>query len=501
MNKNNELIELRLIALFIPIVAVYFFFGYILKSYFGYFTILLFIFFYIQKQYNFQLYMVILWLFIHKYFIGLRILKDSPDVTTGLTLFCIFLIFINSNNFKNLIKSRFVKEQIFLHILLAICLILSYTFNHYKILRIPRFFNYFFLFLAILSTNFPYSEYKKILNLIFAIGVFQIPIAFAQYLQIIPAPVMIQTAQNFSYKEHKPDLDDAACGTFGGAQSPDLSFFLSILAIILFLHFLNTKKTSYIFISFFLLLQYLIIDSKTVLFIALVISFFIFFLNRTVFSTLKRVVNIKVLIIITSFFLFSYVALKNYYEKGYTASDANRFEKITQLVTRSVNLVFTNFSDWGKIKGFKHAYILQKRQSSYHLVFGSGLGGYTFENQGIHLRQKTNHKFSIKGFFNNFVDSNSTLIILMIDLGMIGFSILILINGFVYFKFGNLGYPNDFYNIVKVLIKPLIFGVLLYSFIHRAFSIETLTNFLIWILLALSIKLAETENKTQNVVE
>lgn len=490
MSENLIIIDYKFIGKWLIIITTYFLLGHAMKNYLGYFTIVIFLFFYTQKLYTHQIYLLFIWFFIYEYFIGVGLLHSSgPDVSSATTFFALFTIFINSKRLGESLNNKHIRSLLYLHFLLFLCLLISFIINNYKPLRLIRFFDYFLIFISILSTNFKLRDYGNMVNLLFAIGIFQIPVTFAQYYRLVPAPTVNPVTNRLGSSLHETGLDDIACGTFGAISSPDLSLFLSLLALILFIYGLKMRKLIYYVMSVFLLLQYTIVDSKTVLFVFIIIAFLTILLTPSYRYYLLKTISFKTIIIVSIIIVGFYFSIINFYEKGYSESRGSELNNVTNVSKKSFQLVTKYFWEWGKIQGFKYVRELQNKEGgNLNTLFGMGIGEYSLE-QRQSVSMKTNYNFLINGFFNNFVKGESTLIVLFATIGIIGLILVFLIYIRLYKLFAHNTLNDHFTSSIYLIGRSFIIGCLLYSFLHFAFNLNGKSITLFWIFIAITHKM------------
>lgn len=488
MKDVDDIISLKHIMQWFLIIVAYFIFGYITRGYFNYFTLIAFAFFYIRKKYEYLVYLTILWLYIYEYFNGIRMLSEKPEVINVTLFFSVFLILIFKNNFQELKGDKFLTYTLVNHLLLLAILIISIILNNVSPLKIGRFVLYFLLFLVILLSRFDFSVYKNIIDLIFAIGVFQIPIAFAQYLQYLPAPSIRNQDISFADVDIQLLLDDVACGTFGPASSPDLSLFLSFLAFILFIHYFRTKNTYFLIAGFFLLLQYTIVDSKTVLGVSILILFLIIVLNKWIRETLAFVLNFKMLLLVFGIGAAFYFSIISYYSRGYDHSGQSRLGSINEMLTFTKKAASSYLPQWGKIKGFKHVAEIQKINGvPMNNYFGLGIGEVWYRPI---VKQKTYYRFFLRGYANHFLDTSSTLISLFAEIGIIGLVMFMVIYFTVYRQYHFETEKVSFTKSLRSIVRPMILGFLIYAFINKELKITDISIQTFWIFLAINYKLS-----------
>lgn len=497
MHVFKEIIDFKVVRNWFLVVIAYFLCGYATRAYFGFFTLFLFFYLYYSKKYEYMLYLLILWIYIYEYFNGIRYLPEN-SVTINITPFLgVVIIAIHMLGWKGLFYEKFYRKIIYAHIVFITFILLSNIINGIGLLKLLRFFTYFILFLAISISNFEIGVYRKIYNQIIAIGLFQIPIAMAQYLKILPAPKIRDLSISHMEVDIQLHLDDAACGTFGPASSPDLSLFLTFLSFLFIIQFIISKKYIFLYIGIFLLLQYVVVDSKTVLGITILIGSLIFLINKNLRDKLLKIINFKILLIVVVFSAGFYISIKKYYERGLYEDNESKLEDIQYMLDFTKDVVVTHIDEWGKIKGFTHVAKLQEKKGGIkNVIFGFGSGETWYRSV---IQKKTYHRFFIGGYANHFLDTSSTMITLFAEIGIVGLLLFILI--FLVLLKSFPFYKSNFVllNAYQYLLPAFVLGILVYSFINKELRVNDTSIITFWFFLALSMKFKFHEEQLREV--
>lgn len=472
--------------------------GYIFRNYYGFFTLAVFMGFFLLKRYTAMILVAILWTFISPYFTAINLL-DKSSLNAYLNVIpSLILIYVFAFRIPIVTKNRFVIWIVSLHVLLIVVFLFAYYLFTFSPLRIFSYINCFLLFFAIVLTNFQSAEYKKILTMVFSIGIIQIPVSYGQFFGILEAPSYSVSETTFSVRSGVSGLDDIACGTFGSISSGELSFFLSILSILMLIFFLLQNNKTYLVFSFFYLLQYAITDSKTQLFITLIILAGVFGYHLFLWKRLTSVLNAKIIIGVLIFIAGISIGIKKYYDSGLYAKRDSEYYK--EYVIASITKVASNLDKWGKITGFGQVYEIQRNKLQSHTTNLVGLGPweYTYVDYGFRLRR--NSRLTVYGYANSFVDPRSGFITIFAETGFMGMLAILGVFG-CFFFFGRFVQTSDnpFIDAVIIISKGFVLGSLLYGFLHISFKYYNLPMLAFWIFLAISLKYAEIEREEKFV--
>lgn len=489
MSDLSCIVNFKSIYRWLVVITIYWISGYILKSAFGLITLAVFIAFYFINKFDFQVYILILWMFIHKYFIGVLYISDEGIVLYNSSIFCLFLIVIFSKQLPAYISNQFNRVLLINSGLFFIVLILSFFLNNYNILRLLNVLLFILLFLALSLSNFNRETYFNLVNLILAIGIFQIPISALQFLGVLPPPF------NFS-SGTLSGIDDAACGTFGSSASPDLSLFLSFLFVILFILFFKTHNYRYIILGFFYLIHYTLVDSKTILFVLILMVCLAFLLDRSLRSSLNFLFTRKSIFILTLATLLIVFGMKRYYDRSFAelGRDSDFYK---EYVKQSSRMALTNLSEWGKIKGFKDVYTSNSYRNKLTNILGRGYG--EFDWAGFHGTQKyMSYRLRIDNYINSFLNNRSSLIEIYANVGIAGLFTLLLIYFGIYKHIGSIRDQVSAYSEIdafSLAFKPFLIGCLVLSFIYVSWTENALATLEFWIILAIYEKIRTLENE------
>lgn len=487
MHNFDNIIDFKLIRKWLLIITAYFFCGYAFKSYFSYFTLLLFFYFLLYRRYDYQLYLLILWIYINEYFNGIGYLPENPITINTSPFLAIILVLTFFQEWRQIIFDSLSNKIFIAQVIFGLIILFSTLVHEVSVFKILRFFFYYIVYIVILVSKFDIVTYKKLFNQIFAIGFFQIPIAWAQYLQIVPAPRIRDASASYVDAYIQLFLDDAACGTFGPASSPDLSLFLTFLAFIFLINFIITKKYIYLFSGMFLLMQYIVVDSKTVLGISGLIGFLIVVLSTRIRQYLIRVINFKIIIVAILFSAGFYISIKSYYERGLYDNNESQLGDIEEMLEFSKRTVGIHIAEWGKIQGFYHVKELQKKSGGdVNIFFGFGLGESWYREI---IANKTYFRFFLRGYANHFLDTSSTMISLMAETGVLGLIMFIIIYLIILRNIPKYSTRFDIIKAYHFILPAFIIGILVYSFINKELKTNDASIITFWIFLALNRKI------------
>jgi len=488
---SESILDFKLIKRWCLVFAAFWAAGFLFKAYYTFFIFGIFFWLYIEKKFHYQLYLLIIWIFIERFFQGIRYLDPTDTIniygTSGMLL---FLLFINMNNFS---KIYFTKGySIFLVSLgiIILSLIISFLIYGYNPLRIIGLLVCQLLFVLIIIYPKRDNFVKDLINLIISIALFQIPVALMQYLNIIQRSYLLE-----GNTIREAFADDAASGTFGSGASPDLSLFLTFFSFIFLLIFIRVEKIIFLLLGLFLLSQYFMADSKTPLFISGLVLVFIFFKEGNVFYDFIKMLNFKRVLIISSFLILGWISINYFYNKMYEYRNMNQTK---EMVSSSVKNVFLNVKSWGKIQGFAQVTKLHRsKEGALSILFGLGPHEYT-EELMYRVNRTLDRRLTRGGFANNFINNDSSLIWYYAEIGIIGLLGLILLHISMIRMFFSMDNKSEFFLTVSKIIGPFLLGLIIFAFIHPALAIDDLTLLTIWVLAALKLKL-NLDEKMQSI--
>jgi hypothetical protein len=352
-----------------------------------------------------------------------------------------------------------LKKTKFLFIWLAFLLItiLSELSNNHRLL-IPYSISAPFLIYFILSSKqLTLIQLKQLLNLFIAVAVFQTAISFLQLYEIIPLPKRVVGDSFGGQVEFITGLDDAAYGTFNSSYV--LSWFQSLISFLLFIVWAINKKNKYLFFSFLIIIQYITVDSKTVLAVtlAMVLYFVLFVINK---NAIFRINLQKIFFLLFFLFLISFsvsYGLNNYYNNNLSGT-----EDAKEIVTKSSNIVINKWTEWGKIRGFQYVYDDFIEEGNLEVIWGYGLESYKYNGKMGYIERKDTQLMQL----NNATRSRSGLITHFAQSGILGF-ILLFSSIILWYKY-NLknNTSTDVALVLKVLLKIFLFFSFFVSFLY-----------------------------------
>ena len=239
---------------------------------------------------------IVLWQYISNYFIGQGLVNNATSIKLmDARYYILFVFLLNIKSIK--VNYKFEKKIIIWVIveivLIAIDNLASNLIPGLGILIMPYYVYMYYLIKIPKNPTFT----NKVFNLLVAICMLQLIVSVMQVNQIIAPPL---SASSFAGEAIVSGLDDASVGTMGSISSNRTSWLGTILFLFLFGYALQKKSISITLFSFVFLLQYLTVDSKTLLLVTIVALMYIIKRNIKRLTMLdKRVVIFIVLVIVS----------------------------------------------------------------------------------------------------------------------------------------------------------------------------------------------------------
>lgn len=493
---DHYTIKTKLIVYWLLIIIAFSLTIFLLKDISAYLFIVILLYFILSGKISYIGYFIVLWIFLNRFFYGLGYLSlDTISLTTKLIYIIILFYFLFDKQLvQSFNKSNFFLRISILSIILLFHLIGSFIVNRFNGLRIIDYYDFYFLFLFFYVIIIDEDYLENLLYLLLVISVLQIPIAILQSRFIIPPASIAGTSGQEVWAAR---LDDAASGTFGPAASASLSWFLSFVFMCFFAIGLYKKSNIILIFSLYFLIQYAVIDSKTTLFMTLllIIAYFIYTrYSKTKLKTDRHFVLNAALILLAFSILFAlswtlyYKNLSN--EKGFRNRNVNR---VGLSYMTAFERLSSSLSNYGKITGYKYVYDVLQREDPIKVFIGCGINEYNFSKSGRALKVQSKLNPILR--FNNALNTRSAWITYFAETGIIGLFLIL----FLHFELFRFYYINKFDSFlaesVRQIIVPFIILTVFYGFIYLEHTHNSFVMKTIWILTALIIK---TEKKPLN---
>jgi hypothetical protein len=487
-------ISFQKIFLYTLFIIAYLATGSFLKEAIVIIVLILAVTFFITKHYNYLLFLLILWSFTYKFFIGQGFIHGNTFNSAIDKIMYLFLLIVYIKDMKY--TGVFFKKLINIHIIFFVFLIFSFFLNQYNFFRVFNRFTYFFLFIIIYQSNFLNKWYFNIICLIFAIGIVQILVGYAQYSGIINPPQRFVEEISGAISEHIAGLDDAASGTFGAYTSNDTSWFLSFLSLLSVSFAFFYKNIKFILLAGFLLLQYAFVDSKTAITVTIIMfAIFFYYSNKYKYSLKIKTNRIILYFILIIGFGFGLINLWS----GYYKTIGTNFNKITEVSYKATfNTVLNNIDKWGKFKGFEYVAEEQYKEHFAKVFLGFGIGQYTWANRMHKIEQKDYYLMKL----NNITRSRSSFIKHFAETGITGMILLFIIYFYIWKWLRLTTFATTFGKTIKLIYKPFLITSFIFAFLYGGININSFSISAFWIFLALAFKFEKIykSDKTKSII-
>lgn len=405
------------------------------------------------------------WFFISNFFFGqgyITIELISKYIAKpSFLLFVIFLFFINKIP-QRLLHARFVKVWI-IFLILTLLSAITQGQSPFVIITISSFF---MMYLILQAKGLDQKQYMKLLNLFVAVAIIQTVVSYLQVSGLIAPPTKTMDLGSGEKFEWTAGLDDVASGTFGAAASHITSWYAALISIFMILMWSSTKNNNYLVILSITFLQFATVDSKIIMGVTiLMLCFMLFYLlkqkNKFRISPV-RYIGIIIFMAVGAFgFLKAWNSYYEYYgeKTGGTRSDINAVYETEAKGT--MNLILSNISDWGKIRGYQYVFEDFIENKPIQLIWGYGIQGYEYNTKMEYIESMDTEIMQL----NNLTRSRSGLIKQFATSGLIGF-ILFIAAFYLWYKRNNQRIINDFDLISKSLLKIFLPFSLLAAFLY-----------------------------------
>jgi hypothetical protein len=491
-------VDFQLVAFWFAIIAAYAGSIMVLKNVAVYLFIVVNLVFLVTGRVRYIGFALILWIYLHRFFYGLGYLSlNTVSLYSKLTYIMLIGYFIFDRSFfADLVADRFFKRISLVTGLFVILIAFSFLVNHFKILRLIDYFDYYilFLFFYVIKTEKGYLE--NLLYLFFLICIIEIPVAILQSRFIIPAASISDVSGQSTWSAL---LDDAASGTFGPTASASLSWFLSFVFLCLFSIGLYKKSYKLLTISFFFLIQYAVVDSKTTLITTLVLIGAYFFLitrRRAEPKVDMRFVMTAVIFMIvfaTVFFSFWELYYKNLSNvKGFRG---RKIDNVGLSYSTAWNTVAKSIDNYGKIKGYRYVKELLKKEDPIKIFVGCGINEYNFDKKGRGSKVQARLKPVIR--LNNGLNTRSAWNTYFAETGLIGLIFVL----WLHYELLQFYFRRTFHFPLAAPLKPVIAAFIVvsvfYGFIYLEHTHNSFVMKAIWIITAFFIKIDQETRPDQ----
>ena len=432
MIEKIDLLELPRIFKNQLIFAVILILGSILKDGFS-LIFFFFIIYYTLKGNNYvTIYLWLIWYFLFGFFMTQRLITNNSILILTKPKY-LLLVFIFMKLILN-VESLFYKLTLFRQ---SVVLIIVSTLGSVLNFQLPvanlQIISFVLLFLIILKVKLSLGQYKSIFNLVVSIGIFQTLISFLQLTSVISPMKGIMEDGTGGTTEWTAGLDDVAMGTFQGSHI--VSWFQSLIFIILLQFWFFNRKFKYLAVGFFCIIQFSFTDSKIVLGVTIVMIFIILF---NYLKHLKLSLNTKINYLLSiSLLLFFLILGWDMYYKYYSANTGSDYRTDLNTVysnemSTTIITIGNNFLSWGKINGFISIAIDFFSNGLKFVFLGYGYQGFNVNDKLGEILSKDLAIMQV----NSLTNSYSGLITHFATLGFLGFYLwLKLIRQF--YKFNN----------------------------------------------------------------
>lgn len=364
---------------------------------------------------------LLIWFFIANFFTGQQYISSELIskyiAKPSFLLFLIFVLFFSLIPRKS-ISSNYVKYWI----LFSILTFLSAITQGQSPFVIISASSFLIIFLLLQVEGISTSQYMKLLNLFIAVAIIQTIVSYLQVAQIIAPPSRIMEDGYGGKFEWTAGLDDVACGTFGAGASFTTSWYAALMSLFMLIMWGLTKNKNYLIVMFLAFLQFATVDSKIIMGVTgLMLTYLLFYLfkKRYIFkiSFERYIFFILVLLIGVLGFMKIWNQYYEYYGKETGGSRTSINAVYTNEVAGSIDIVFTNLWNWGKIKGFQNVFNDFIDNNPIQLIWGYGVQGYDINGKMGYIESLDVPIMQA----DNLTNSRSGLITLFATSGLVGF--------------------------------------------------------------------------------
>ncbi|MDP3150333.1 MAG: hypothetical protein Q8N83_14520 [Ignavibacteria bacterium] len=466
MNNSIDFLDIKLLLLYFLLFTVVLVGGWLLNDVFAVIMSAIILGYAVSRNIFKAVVFWFIWFFSYGFYLSQSLIKvDIISTYIAKPSFLLLVIFIFSllNIPESLKNIKYIKTWLwFLFISL-----LGLLYHSQMPFILITFSSYLFIYLLLLNKKITATQYKNLLNLIIAVSIMQTIVSVLQVFNVISTTRLFQDGRGGVFEETL-GADDAAMGTF--FNSFVCSWFQSLIAVFLFLVWAVTKKIKYIVIALIVLLQYTVVDSKTVLAVTvLMFIYLLYYLSRNSSFFKLNMRKLTLIFVMTSLIILTLYAVWDKYYKSFDTSERGAgAAKVVEIMQTSGNIVFDNISYWGKIRGFQYIYTDFLEEDYLNLIWGYGLDGYHFNGKMSQIENMDNPIMRL----DNSTRSRSGLITNFAQSGIIGF-LLLLLTFYSWYKFNvNIKINNKIDVVRKAMVKIFLLFTLLLAFLY-SLSITT----------------------------
>jgi hypothetical protein len=429
MNNNIDFLNIKIILKYLIVFGIILVAGFFGNDIVALLVVCIILYYLISGKSYKTIEIWLIWFFVYGFYNSQGYIKiefvSKYLAKPSFLLFCIFLA--NIRHIKNDINEDKVSISV---VLLFIIILVSQIIHNQSPFAAITAISFFLLYFLLKFIKFEKHQYFKILNLFVANGLLQLLVSFLQLKQIIPPPSTILEDGSGGTYVWTAWLDDVACGTFGAISGYVVSWYESLISLLLLFVGIIIRKQIYFILSGICLLQFVTTDSKTIMVITIMMMVYLFIYyfvkHRKNFNLkISNIINIVFIFFITSIImLILWNGYYQYYTKNTSNSDRDNINSVYKnYMEYSKDQVINNISDWGKIKGFTYIYNDFLKEGIVDLLFGYGIQGYNYNDKMSFIESKDTPLMQI----NNFTNSRSGLIKQFATTGLLGFIFFIFI--------------------------------------------------------------------------
>ena len=483
---KNIYISLNKVFLYLILYGITLSLGYFLKSGIGIVAFFIFIFLLFSKDKDSLILFIIFWLYVYNFFIGQGWVSNeliSKYLIKGeLYVIIAFFVLVRKSWFRSNFNKKLFNWAIIFLLIILLSDVLHFNFNLNFINQIY----FIFVFFLILYLPKKKSFENNLFNLIIAIGLLEVIVSFLQVSQMIAPPIKIIESYTYSYLS-EVSLLDAASGTFGAEVSNVTSWFETILFLTFFSFGVYKKNLIIVYFSFIFMLQYATIDSKTAIGVSALT--FIFLLYQLKIFNVFKIKNLIYVIFIISFIFVSKSLMTSYYEN----MSRKGIHGPVAMVSNSVDIVFTNWQDWGKIAGFKNITEDYMKKNPLFLLIGYGRENFNYFNNSGRIEDMDTPIMQL----NNITRSRSSFISAYGTLGIPGLFMLIWLFVILFKSLRKQNFNTVLGNSFKQSGNAILFGSMIFMFLYGGHTYNDLAFLLFFILYALVLRIENNYSKSQ----
>ncbi|WKK66463.1 hypothetical protein [Lutimonas zeaxanthinifaciens] len=441
----------------------------------------------------------LIWFFIYNFYLGQSFLSigiiSKYIAKPPFLLFVIFIFFYTRIPLK-VLKSHYLKTWIFFLFITLLSAIL-HSQSPFVVISLS---SIFLLYLLLMSNSLSIHQYQNILNLFVAAAILQTMVSLLQISELIPPPSKMMDDGSGGQFEWLAGLDDAASGTFGPGASHMASWYGALISLFLLITWSITKNKSYLIFAAIAFLQFATTDSKTIMGVTILMFSYLFlylYKKKNLFKLNIQRYFVFILIIGLGGMGF-FKAWNTYYEYfgAKTGGSRTNLSAVYENEAReSQDLIITNISDWGKIRGFTYVTEDFIATDPKQLIWGYGIQGYKFNGKMGYIENKDTPLMQL----NNLTKSRSGLIKQFAISGFLGF-ILLITSIIQWYRLNNKKNRNKFDLLKSSMLNIYVSFSLLAAFLYQI-DITTIPIISFFAIIAIYTKLSDASNIQQFLIK